>query len=89
MSPDFTQSLHDHNTEITREPENLFNGWIIEFLLGAWTDILWSATWVTIMMTPWTILTYAAVVIVPVTILFEAEKFKNKKISTRRKNKQK
>lgn len=45
-----------------------FFGWIVEFLFGADVGILWSNPLVTIIMTPWVIITYDIIVIIPTTI---------------------
>ena len=49
-------------------------GWIAEFLLGSYKEVLWSSPAVTAIMSIWTILTYAVIVIVPLTILFGNER---------------
>jgi hypothetical protein len=49
-------------------------GWIAEFGLGSYKEILWSSPAVTILMSIWTILTYSVIVIIPVTILLDKTK---------------
>lgn len=46
-------------------------GWAAEFLLGSHQGILWSSPAVTIIMSVWTFVTYAIIVIVPSTIFLE------------------
>ena len=49
-------------------------GWVAEFILGSYKEILWSSPIVTIIISVWTILTYSVIVIIPVTILLENKK---------------
>jgi len=49
-------------------------GWIVEFTLGSYKEVLWSSPAVTILMSIWTILTYCVIVIIPLTILLKNDK---------------
>ncbi len=51
-------------------------GWIVEFFLGSYKAVLWSAPVVTILMSVWTFLTYAVIAIVPATILLGPTKLR-------------
>lgn len=52
-------------------------GWVAEFFFGTYKEVLWSSPIIFLTMSIWTIITYAIVVIIPVTI------FLKDKVSTR------
>ena len=46
-------------------------GWITEFFLGSYKEILWSSPVIAVSMSVFTILTYSVIVVVPLSILLE------------------